>query len=163
MITQADLKKHLAYDSESGDFHWITTRNRCRAGNKAGTIRHEYLTIKFLGKNYQAHRLAWLYVYGVLPVADIDHINGCRNDNRLCNLREATRQQNCFNSLVRKNNSTGYKGVIPTRYGTYRAKAMLHGIRVELGSFKTPEEAHAAYLNFTKGHHGEFHAEKRAK
>lgn len=57
------------------------------------------------------HRLAWFYVHGRWPTADIDHINGNRDDNRLCNLREATRQQNIQNSKRRSDNRSGIKGV----------------------------------------------------
>jgi hypothetical protein len=158
MITYDEVKTHLTYIPETGKFYWNKTRGRCcLAGEEAGTLhRLGYVRIGLLGKYYSAHRLAWLYVTGSWPVNDLDHINRCRSDNRWCNLREATRQENCFNSPVRKNNSTGFKGVVPTRYGTFIAKTVVRGKTVHLGSFKTPKQAHAAYVEYIEKHHGQF-------
>ena len=58
-----------------------------------------------------AHRLAWLFHYGEWPENHIDHINGDRSDNRICNLREATVKQNGENRKLHKNNTSGYRNV----------------------------------------------------
>ena len=92
MLTQARLKKLLSYNTDTGEFRWrVTRRGAARAGSVAGCVRHDgYVRIAIDGKRYLAHRLAWLYVHGEL-VPELDHANGVRSDNRLDNLRPATR------------------------------------------------------------------------
>jgi HNH endonuclease len=82
-------------------------------GSRAdGPIDHTgYRRVLVGGKRYAAHRLAWFLTYGVWPPEQVDHINRIRTDNRLCNLRLATRVQNLGNAARSKRNSTGVKGV----------------------------------------------------
>jgi hypothetical protein len=78
----------------------------------AGTLNsHGYWSIKIAGKPHKAHRLAWLYVHGEWPPEDVDHINRARDDNRIVNLRLASRSENIQNSSLRLDNSSGHKGV----------------------------------------------------
>jgi hypothetical protein len=87
----------------------------------------------------------------------IDHINGNTLDNRKCNLRICTHQQNMKNQKRRKNNTSGYKGVsFDKRDKVYRAHISLNMKRIYLGSFKSPEDAYAAYCEASKKYHGEF-------
>jgi len=74
----------------------------CKSGNG-------YIIINLLGVNYQAHRLAFLYMIGRMPKQCVDHINGNGEDNRWCNLREATRRENNLNRIVPS--TSGEKGV----------------------------------------------------
>ena len=60
---------------------------------------------------YLAHRIIWLGSYGYFPENEIDHINGIRNDNRLCNLREVSRQCNQRNKNIGIKKISGVKGV----------------------------------------------------
>ena len=107
-----ELKKILEYSPETGRFKWKIDRLPIVSGDWAGTIRKDnYVVIKINGKQYKAHRLAWLYVYGEWPTQEIDHINRIKNDNRICNLREATRNQNVANGSKRKTNTSGIVGV----------------------------------------------------
>lgn len=100
------------------------------------------------GRSYLAHRLAWLFVHGQWPDAEIDHKNGDRTDNRLCNLRCVTRQHNLMNQRrPRSNNTTGYLGVCVDRErGAFQARVQVSGRAHHLGRFDTPEAAHAAYV-----------------
>ena len=75
----------------------------------------------------------------------VDHINGKPADNRLVNLRFATRNENGQNSKVSSRNTSGIKGVFFDKYsGKWRASIQIDGIRVALGSYKTIEEAQKA-------------------
>jgi hypothetical protein len=158
VLTQRILQEYLHYDPETGDFTWLKYVNsRVRIGSVAGTAKQGYKYIGLLGKDYLVHRLAWLYVYGKWPAFEIDHINGVKYDNQLCNLREATRSQNLRNSGVRKSNISGHKGI----YYHPRANKWVAYIKYNkklryLGGFNTKEEAIAVYIQFAQRIHGEF-------
>lgn len=146
-ITQDRLKSLLSYDSETGVFTWrINVSNRLK-GTVAGSVRaNGYLVIKISGRNYRAHRLAWLYAYGVWPKEQIDHRNGDRKDNRVNNLREATHQENQMNQKFHADNTSGFRGVNwHTRAKKWVAQIQKGGRSRYLGSFPTPEAASAAY------------------
>jgi hypothetical protein len=119
MITQARLKEVLHYSPDTGEFVWLTNpRNQRKVGKLAGSVTADgYATIGIDGFYYKAHRLAHLYMTGILPTDYIDHINGYRNDNRWDNLRNATRQQNQHNSGKAVNNTSGFKGVTKSSRG----------------------------------------------
>ena len=149
MITQADLKKRLRYEPETGNFYWIgKPSKRLPAGAKAGTQINGYIRIHMGGKLYGAHRLAWLYTHGVHPTYQIDHINGNGLDNRIENLREATALENAQNKRkAQKNNSHGNLGITYDKAKKlWRARITLAGTRIYLGKFKTQEQASNAYL-----------------
>lgn len=111
MITQEQLKNILRYDPETGDFYWIKPINGVKPFSKAGHMVHKYLCICINKRKYRAHRLAWLYTNGEWPENDIDHVNGNPVDNRIDNLREATRSQNNYNTKIRTDNNSGHKNV----------------------------------------------------
>ena len=115
-----------------------------------------YLRILWRRKHYVAHRLAWKHYYGTEATLEIDHINGNRSDNRIANLREATPSQNMANARFRPMNKNGFRGVRHRPDGTYQASIRKNGVGLHLGSFKTLEQAAAAYQKAAKLIHGEF-------
>jgi len=159
-LTQQKLKELLHYDPLTGEFVRAITRGRCRAGQKAGSLSGSgtgYLMIWVDGHPYLAHRLAWLYVHGRWPKKFVDHVNLSGIDNRIDNLREATREENQRNRKAGKNNVSGFKGVSwNKRHQRWRAKCSVNGKQVEIGTFRTPEAAATAYKEFAVKHHGEF-------
>jgi hypothetical protein len=156
VIDTATLRELLTYDANTGEFTWrVATRNgKGQPGRRAGALNSQgYRQISFDGRQLKAHRLAWLYVYGSWPQGDLDHVNGDQTDNRIDNLRPATRQQNCANSRPRRANKSGFKGVhLHRRTGKWRAVIRSR----HLGLFKTPEEAHSAYCVAARNLFGEF-------
>jgi hypothetical protein len=87
----------------------------------------------------------------------LDHKNGKRHDNRISNLRLATRAQNTQNSVARFNSGSGLKGVsFHKTQKQWRARIRLDGKLVLLGWFDTPQAAHAAYCVAAMKHFGEF-------
>lgn len=147
-LTQSDLKRLLDYNPETGAFTWkLVDNNRLRPGDVAGSIRKSgYINLGVQGALYLAHRLAWLYVNGQWPAGELDHINRDRSDNRIVNLREVTREQNCQNMLKPSNNTSGYKGVtFDRRKNMWMAKIYTRKRSRFLGYWHRAEDAGAAY------------------
>lgn len=128
---------------------------RVAGGNKTNG---GYTKIGFNGREYPAHRLIWWRVYGELPDHFIDHINGDKSDNRLCNLRLATDAENKRNVGKRSHNTSGFKGVTWDKVNKkWIAHATLNGKGYTLGRFSTIEMAAEAYRGFAQKHHGDFY------
>lgn len=153
------IRKLMRYEPKTGKFYWIIDYNDKdrRKGKVVKTSKcNGYSTISLFGRSYLVHRLAWLYIHGYFPEM-IDHINGKRDDNRLCNLRSVTPQQNSWNSKRPENNSTGYKGVIwNSKVNKWQASIGLNGSTKYIGVFNSPIEAHTAYRNAAKLNFGDF-------
>ena len=139
----------ISYNPATGFFHWTNPPNKAsgiRPGDIAGYVmRNGYRRIGINGESFKAHRLAWLFTYGGWPEGQIDHINGNRDDNRIKNLRDVTHLINAQNRrIANKNNSNGFLGVSATK-GRFMATICIDSKKKYLGTFGTPEEAHAAY------------------
>jgi hypothetical protein len=94
------------------------------AGKPAGSLDLSgYLLTRINGKEHRNHRIAWKMATGLDPVAEIDHINGIKADNRLCNLREATKGENGCNRHAQRNSLIQIKGISKTPSGKFSAKA----------------------------------------
>jgi len=112
MIDQDELRTLFHYNPDTGIFTWRIVGGIKAVGSIAGYIDHEgYRRVTFHRKAHRMHRLAWLYVHGELPPNEIDHINGIRDDNRLCNLRAVICGDNLKNKAMQKNNTSGVVGV----------------------------------------------------
>ena len=113
ILTQERLRFLLDYDPNTGVLTWRAKPSRgIKVGRQAGTPTSEgYLALQINKKKMFAHRAIWLYVHGVWPPEEIDHINHVRNDNRLCNLRLANRLENSHNTQKHVKNMSGHKGV----------------------------------------------------
>lgn len=146
----AELRRLLNYEPETGVFTWACQLScRGKIGAVAGAIDgNGYRMIGVRGRKLHAHRLAWLYVHGKWPEADIDHIDGVRSANRIANLRAVPRSINAQNlKRSMRNSTTGFLGVTTdSRDGMFVAKIGLDGKRHYLGRYETAPEAHAAYL-----------------
>lgn len=158
-ITAEDVRRILNYNPETGEFTWREYRSsNARPGDKAGYYSPEfkYITVR-IGRLYLAHRLAWLHYYGEWPTQYLDHINGDCADNRISNLREATKSENGWNAKKRKTNKSGFRGVSLYRpNGKWRARITANKIERSLGYFDTKEEAVEAYKNAAQELYGEF-------
>jgi len=111
-----------------------------------------YIRLKFRGKNFFAHRVAWFLTHGE-DRADIDHRDRDGTNNRLSNLRIATRSQQAAN---RRGFGRFAKGVYRTRHGTFTAHICIDHQKVYLGTFQTEAEAAAAYALRAEEAFGEF-------
>lgn len=100
------ILEHFKYNAETG----IITRTD-RVNSNGSYDKDGYLIIKIKGRQFKAHRLAWLLYYKEFPKQEIDHINRNRADNRICNLRDVSRSVNVCNTTKKINKSTGLAGV----------------------------------------------------
>jgi hypothetical protein len=148
MIPRDRLLELLRYDSDTGKFQWITRRAGGRMyGKEAGTVRASgYVLIKINGKEYLAHRLAWMIAHGSDSEFEIDHINMVKTDNRIANLREATRAQNAANRKALSTNTSGHKGVSWVETSKkWKVMASINGVNTYLGTYESKEEAADVY------------------
>lgn len=167
-----ELCKLLRYDPETGKLFWrprtdsfFSTKgmaprwNALYSGAEAFTSLNSsgYYHGKIFGKLYRAHRVAWAISHGAWPENEIDHINGNRIDNRLINLRSATRSENSRNSRIRSDNTSGHKGVrwIKSRC-KWEARVRVSGINRHIGYFASYELACDSYSLAVKEYFGEF-------
>lgn len=141
--SHAALLREFHYDPETG-----VLRRRPLMTPAAKKQRDGYSTVCFGGRTFGVHRIAWFYVHGKVPDLQIDHVNGEKSDNRIANLRLATHSENAQNRKhANVSNRSGLLGVtwIESRQ-RWGATIDVDGKRKYLGRFKTPEEAHAAYM-----------------
>jgi hypothetical protein len=157
MIDQKTLKDFLLYDKKTGVFTWKFTRKKALKNSMAGCVDiNKYIKIMLNGKNYSAHRLAWLYVYGVHPKGQIDHINCNKADNRIANLRDVPAAINMQNKIIAlsSNKSTGLLGVtFCKRRMLYMAQIRINGKKKTLGYYDDPDYAHQVYLSAKRQNH----------
>lgn len=121
-LTPEMLHELFAYDRETGVLTWrhrpngegnTDLWNSCYAGKPAGCVTaRNYIEINYNYKVYRAHRIVWAMEYGAWPEDQIDHINRCRSDNRIENLRQVNNSENCRNKGLRRNNKSGVSGVV---------------------------------------------------
>jgi hypothetical protein len=159
-LTAEEARELLQYNPATGLFRWRVPRGHRKPGWFRGIrhnlgylcvsdtlqvmdleigIRHNlgYLCVSVNGRKHLAHRVAWLMTHGEWPEHQIDHINHCKTDNRLCNLRHVTNKENHMNRIGK-----GY-----TKVGDrFKAQIVIDGATKNLGTYDTAEEARAAYL-----------------
>ena len=151
--TSADFCRALAYDPVTGALTWRKTNSI------AGHVRkHGDHTTGFWGRSYVTTHIIWCMVTGDWPAGEVvDHKNLNRSDNSWDNLREATHSQNHANKALRRDNSTGFKGVTQPRNSKKWKAVITHQGRIHyLGVHASPELAHAAYCKAAQRLFGEF-------
>ncbi len=119
------------------------------AGKPAGNIHScGYRYVKIFGRLFRYSRVVWMWNYGSWPVNEVDHTDGAILNDRIENLRDATRAENTRNRIANRNSACSFKGVQLRRYpiGTrYIATIGVAGKVKYLGFFNTAEEAAKMY------------------
>lgn len=157
-LSLQELHRVLQYDADTGVFTWKERRSRsAREGTVAGTAHcRGYSVVRVFQRQFLAHRLAWFYANGTWPPEQVDHVNGIRTDNRLCNLRLVSAAHNLQNQrAARSNNRTSNSlGVsFHKARAKWRARITVDGVEIHLGLFDTESAAHTAYLSAKRTHH----------
>lgn len=154
-LTSDYLHKLLEY--REGKLFWKVQRGKARAGQEAGFVGNRgYLLIVVNRKQRMAHRLIWLMHGKELPEM-IDHIDGDQLNNRIENLRAVTNSQNQRNQKLRKDSTSGIKGVswISTRK-RWSGQVWHKGKLYRAGDFHDKDECAAAVRILRESLHGEF-------
>ena len=155
-LSFSDVARILRADFETGKLYWLPrTQDIFPVGKHAADHNCAKWNGKFAGKEalntlvtggyrgggifgkaYSAHRVIWLLHTGSFPLHHIDHINGDRSDNRISNLRAATRTENNRNRRIPNNNTSGAMGVIWSKQDQkWRAQIKVDGRKRHLGYF----------------------------
>ena len=149
---------HELFEYRDGELYWKVDRYRVKSSGKlAGWIENTgYRRVLIDGKKYQIHRLVYMMHYGFMPNT-IDHFDGNRLNNKIENLRPATVEENCRNSIRRTNNTSGVKGVFWNKQtAQWRAQIRSKGKRIHIGLFDSINEAENAIKNARTVYHGNF-------
>lgn len=154
-IAYIPLSKGLFAVVDVADLHIVESINwYAKVKNGATTYAARWRPV---GASRSDETLMHRMIAGTPKHMDTDHIDGNGLNNRRSNLRSATKSQNMHNARVRKDNSSGYKGVNwNKRKAKWEARIRLNGKHHRLGYHATPEAAHKAYCAASKALHGEF-------
>ena len=156
VLTQEDAL--LLFDYIDGGLYWKNpTHGKAVKGSKAGFINEiGYYQISIYGKKFREHQIVYLMKNGFIP-KEIDHINGNRTDNRIENLREATRTQNMYNKPAYKSNTSGSKNVSwKAKINKWQVAISYEGKRKYLGVFEDFEFAELVATEARNKYHGEY-------
>lgn len=114
-MTQGRLRELFDYDQETGDLIRKIRVSNCKKGQPGTIIRtmdsNGYYQVMVDGWVEMAHRVIWCWWYGYVPENQIDHIDGCKTNNSIPNLREVSQSCNIRNQGVRATNKSGITGV----------------------------------------------------
>ena len=161
------LRKVISYNPHDGRAFWkergaelfASSRSRSAqhrmknwnsrfAGMSVGSVpssKDGYKRVSVFGVQLLVHRVVWAVYHGTWPEGFIDHVNGVRCDNRICNLKDVTMQGNSMNSAKRADNTTGINGVLwSKRRAKYYARATVAGKQFMRGYFSDIEDAKMA-------------------
>jgi hypothetical protein len=161
-LTQEKLKELIHYDPKTGVFTWLQNRSdKVKDGHPAGckASSRGYKRICIDYQNYQAHRVAFLYMTGKWPTNMVDHIDGNPSNNKWSNLRQADARQNAQNKAMQRNNKSGHIGIWKPNG---RNQWVVQVCGKHIASCPTMEEAKAAYHKAATDQFGEFYRQKEA-
>lgn len=150
-------RAHELFRYEDGKLFWrVNHGSRSKRGERAGSVTYGYRDIKFNSKKYKEHRVIWLMHHGSWPQGEIDHIDLDKSNNRIENLRIATRADQMRNRKKWGKFLKGVSVVKNSKKKPFQAKIKINGKDKYLGCFPTETEAHDAYCRAAKELHGEF-------
>lgn len=165
------LKARLSYNASTGEVRWrprpltgdpwldsyVRRWNARYSERVAGYMAGDYRQVVIDYRKYQEHRVIWKMVTGEEPPIELDHKDRRKTHNVISNMRPATHAENGRNHGIRKNNTSGVKGVyyIPSS-GRWRAMIMVDRKCIHLGMFDTCEEAAMHRKQASERYYGSF-------
>jgi hypothetical protein len=156
-----ELRRLFEYEPETGVIRWRVHRGTKAAGSVAGTMHKDgYLLIGISSVSrvyWLAHRIIWKMMTGEEPVGQVDHVDGDPRNNRWDNFRMASHGQNIQNAPLRKDNTSGVKGVHwDKRHRKWNVVVTANGTSSRLGRFRSIDEAAWVAAEARLRMHGEF-------
>ncbi len=147
IVTKVSIGE-IFYYKEGQLYYRETFHPRSVKDQIAGSVqKNNYTAIGAGGKKHYAHRLIWILHNGEIPIHKvIDHIDRNSQNNNIENLRLITKYENRLNT-----DPKGY--VFNKARNRYIARISIHKKVIKIGSYKTPEEATAAYRAAKKIYH----------
>ena len=156
-LTQGKTTIVDAIDSDLAEFYWQAAfcpeysgngkyRARRIVGGKkrSNEFLHRVILSRMLGRKLLSHEL-------------VDHIDTDPLNNQRSNLRLATPSLNNANQNRRRDNTSGFKGVVFSKWHQkWLARIQVNGKSFHLGCFETREEAAIAYQKAADSFFGEF-------
>lgn len=169
--TIEQLREWFSYDAETGTVYWRVRKwtdfashndwlkfTETRTGKVKPIFNNGYAVVGVPGyngtgngKGLTLHRIAWEVQTGEKikpwPHETIDHVNHRRSDNRFCNLRRVTHQENQCNKSLSSRNTSGFANVsYIKKTDTWKVQLGYKGERVFDCTYKTKQEAVAASI-----------------
>ena len=154
------LKQRIDYDPLTSVAVWkpldeLHCDSKRWNGRYAGNRIDNKRVIHIDKQTYKTGQIIWLMHTGKAAPDEIDHINCNDRDNHIGNLRPATSSQNKANKGIPSNNTIGVKGLARSGIG-YQAKIKFNGKTINLGTYRTIEEAAAVRKREFEKLFGEF-------
>lgn len=142
-VSAERIREVFDYDPLTGLFTALVSRSSREAGTvTSGSVSGEYLELVIDWVRIKAHIVAWIWMTGEWPKAQVDHRDLDKRNNRWENLREATKPQNSANTPLRSNNTSGSKGVSWDKYrGKWMVRIKVDGKYLGVGRFDVKEDA----------------------
>jgi hypothetical protein len=153
------LRERIAYDKTKGLFMYLKPSNSATKGWWEGTVSAQgYCRLHFGGRGIQAHNVAWMLTYGKITEGlEVDHIDGDRTNNKISNLRLATRSQNLYNRPNLRGDTSIGKGVsIHRKTGLWRVRLNVNKEQMNFGYYRDLELAELVAQEAISKYHGEF-------
>lgn len=117
---------------------WVIDKNSS-PHIKSFNLTLSYATVQFHPPEYVHRLVAKTFIPNPYQYTEIDHIDRNKANNHISNLRWCSRIENVLNTKIRKDNTSGYKGVRQTKTG-WQACWSIHK-KMMTKWFKTKEEA----------------------
>lgn len=159
-ITQ-ELVKSI-FDYKDGRLYWkIKSANNTKIGNLAGYIHNRIIKgdryiIKIKAKVFVGARIIFLWHHGYLPEV-VDHKDRNKLNDKIENLRAATKYENARNRTSAKGSSSKHLGVhYQVKDDIWIVNIKINGKQTYLGCFNDENEAAKVYNEAAKIHYGEF-------
>jgi hypothetical protein len=170
------LRQLLRYEPDTGKLFWFprpvsmfpegqqTATHNANAWNNKNASKEAFSRVTVAGYHrgaifnrlYMAHRVIWAHQNNAWPTAEIDHVDGNPGNNRIANLRHATRSENARNTKS-KGQTSQFLGVCFVKgRGKWRAEITVGQHREHLGYFEDEKLAALAYDASARKHFGEF-------
>jgi len=144
------------FEYKDGNLYWKNHKYKSLNGKKTGSNLDGYLVTSIKKKLIYNHRVIFMMHYGYFPY-HVDHINGIKNDNRIENLRPATKAENGYNRKTSKNNTSGAKCVRWNKSAKcWMVSIGVNGKTKYIGSFKDFELAELVSIEARNKYHQQF-------